>query len=247
MTDRLSREYEINYSHIDNRGAARPSFLWEVMQDTAAAHAQALHVSVDELPILWVLSRVRVRIFRPLHPFERLRCETWCPGARGVSWYRGFDFFAGEEPVGRAHSMWVMLDPVKRRPLRPSSMPVDPELLRVPDETLLKPLPTLFCENAAPHHTHQVRYSDLDINNHVNNVRVVELISDALDLQNRQTGFVSELQVNYIAETVCGAQLTLYRGTAEGAQYIRGETDGSTHFEALARLSPLPSTEGDAP
>ena len=32
MVDLLTREYEVNYSHIDNRGIAKPSFLWNIMQ-----------------------------------------------------------------------------------------------------------------------------------------------------------------------------------------------------------------------
>ena len=92
------------------------------------------------------------------------------------------------------------------------------------------------------HHVHPVLYSDLDVNNHVNNVRVVELVSDALDLQ-RQPGFVSSLQVNYTAETTFGEQLSLLCGTVDGARYVRGEADGKTRFEALATLTPFASQE----
>ena len=38
MVDLLTREYEVNYSHIDNRGIAKPSFLWNIMQDAATVH-----------------------------------------------------------------------------------------------------------------------------------------------------------------------------------------------------------------
>ena len=41
MVDLLTREYEVNYSHIDNRGIAKPSFLWNIMQDAATVHAEA--------------------------------------------------------------------------------------------------------------------------------------------------------------------------------------------------------------
>ena len=101
MADLLSREYEVNYGHIDNRGIAKPSFLWLVMQDAATVHAESLHLAQDELNILWVLSRMKARLTRPLRPYERIRCETWCPGIRGASWYRCFAFFADE--IGRAH------------------------------------------------------------------------------------------------------------------------------------------------
>lgn len=240
MVDLLTREYEINYSHIDSRGIAKPSFLWNVMQDAATVHAEALHIGPLDLRILWVLSRIKVRLHRPLLPYERLRCETWCPGIKGVSWYRCFAFFVGDKQVGDAQSMWVTLDPETHRILRPSAFPEAEQYLHTARGDLFAPLPKLSCDMVRLHHVHDVRYSDLDVNNHVNNVRVVELLSDALELQ-KQPGYVSELQVNYTAETACGEALSLLTGEANGARYIRGEADGKTRFEALASLSPLPN------
>lgn len=239
MVDLLTREYEVNYSHIDNRGIARPSFLWNVMQDAATVHAETLHIGPLGLHVLWVLSRIKVHLTRPLLPYERLRCETWCPGIKGVSWYRSFAFFVNDQPVGDAQSMWVTLDPETHRILRPSTFPEAAQYLHTARGELFAPLPKLSCDTVHPHHVHPVRYSDLDVNNHVNNVRVVELISDTLELQ-KQPGYVSSLQVNYTAETVCGESLSLLTGTADGARYICGEADGKIRFEALASLSPLP-------
>lgn len=243
MAELLSREYEINYGHIDNRGIAKPSFLWHMMQDAATVQAETLHLAADELHILWVLSRMKARLTRPLRPYERVRCETWCPGIRGASWYRSFAFFVDEQPVGDAQSMWVTLDPDTHRILRPSAFPAAEDYLHTARGDLFEALPKLSCDTVRPHHVHAVQYSDLDINNHVNNVRVVELISDALDLQ-RQPGFVSSLQVNYTAETACGEQVALLCGTVDGARFVRGEVDGKAHFEALATLSPFDALEG---
>lgn len=243
MAELLSREYEVNYGHIDNRGIARPSFLWHVMQDAATVHAETLHLAAEELSIVWVLSRMRARLTRPLRPYERIRCETWCPGIRGASWYRSFAFFADEQQIGDAQSMWVTLDPDTHRILRPTAFPAAEGYLHTARGELFEALPKLACDTVRPHHVHAVQYSDLDVNNHVNNVRVVELISDTLDLQ-RQPGFVSSLQVNYTAETAYGESVSLLCGTSDGARYVRGEVDGKTHFEALATLSPFTAQEG---
>lgn len=239
MSDLLTREYEVNYSHVDNRGVARPSFLFHIMQDASTVHAEALHLSPQDLHIVWVLSRMRVTLQRPLLPYERIRCETWCPGVRGVSWYRCFTFLADDQPIGQAQSMWVTLDPTTHHILRPGTFPIAASYQSASRSELFDPLPKLSCDNTRLHHVHPVLYSDLDINNHVNNARVVELISDALDLQ-RQPGFVSALQVNYTAETVYGEQLSLLCGSCDTGRYIRGEADGKPRFEALATLSPLP-------
>lgn len=111
MVELLSREYEISYSHIDNRGIAKPSFLWSMMQDAATVHAEALGLGPAALGVVWVLSRIKATLTRPLLPYERVRCETWCPGFKGPSWYRCFAFYIDDVQVGEAQSMWVTLEP----------------------------------------------------------------------------------------------------------------------------------------
>ena len=245
MADLLSLEYEVNYSHIDNRGVAKPSFLWNIMQDAATVHAEEMHLGPDELHILWVLSRIRARLTRPLRPYERIRWRDLVPRhPRRELVPRLLRFTPGGEPVGEAQSMWVTLDPATHRILRPTSFPIAEDYVHTARGELFDPLPKLSCGSVREHHVHPVQYSDLDVNNHVNNVRVVELISDALDLQ-RQPGFVSSLQVNYTAETAFGEPLSLLCGTVDGARYVRGEVDGQPHFEALAKLTHALSQSGE--
>lgn len=142
MVDLLTREYEVNYSHIDNRGIAKPSFLWNIMQDAATVHAEALHIGPLDLRIVWVLSRMKARLTRPLLPYERLRCETWCPGIKGASWYRSFSFFVDNKPVGDAQSMWVTLEPETHRIVRPSAFPEAEQYLHPPAESCLRRCPS---------------------------------------------------------------------------------------------------------
>ena len=156
---------------------------------------------------------------------------------------RSFSFFVDNKPVGDAQSMWVTLDPETHRIVASGAFPEAEQYLHTSRGELFAPLPKLSCDNVRLHHVHEVRYSDLDVNNHVNNVRAVELISDALDLY-KQPGFVSELQVNYTAETACGESLSLLTGMADSARYIRGEADGRTRFEALATLFAAARPEG---
>ena len=105
MVDLLTREYEVNYSHIDNRGIAKPSFLWNIMQDAATVHAEALHIGPLDLRIVWVLSRIKARLTRPLLPYERLRCETWCPGIEGCKLVPLVSRFFVDNEAGRRRTV----------------------------------------------------------------------------------------------------------------------------------------------
>ncbi|MGE4549719.1 MAG: acyl-CoA thioesterase, partial [Intestinibacillus sp.] len=105
----MESKHTLHFSHIDNHGVSRPSALFEFMQSAATRHANELHIGADDLGILWVLSRMKLYQHRPLRISETLRQQTWCAGAKGASWCRGFRFFAGEEEVAVAYSIWVML------------------------------------------------------------------------------------------------------------------------------------------
>lgn len=229
----------LNFSHIDNRGISRPSALFDLMQDAATEHAYALHLDKDSLGILWVLSRMKVHQLRPLYPGEPLRLETVFDGVKGVSWCRSFYFSdeSGNE-VARGASIWVMLDPHQHRILRPKEVPAAASYMVLPENFAFPG--KLSCEVLCPHHIHTVRYSDLDVNNHLNNVKIVDLIADGLELEHRDGLFVTQMQVNYTAECLCGENIALLVGyQTDGTEYVIGKTDGTLKFEAMARLSSI--------
>lgn len=238
MSDIISRTYEVGISHTDNRNIARPSFLFHIMQDAATVHAADLGIDHNHMNIIWVLSRMKVFLKRPLLPYEQVVCQTWCPGIKGVSWYRNFTFFVGEEEVGHAVSMWVTLDPDTHRMLRPASLEGIESYLNPAEGSLPESLPKLEGTDLSLHHVHLVRYSDLDVNSHVNNAKIVDIISDALDLQDSDK-FVSEMQVNYTSETVCGQALSLFSSNIADNRFICGKTDEKSHFESSIVLSPI--------
>src|SRR5574344_622036 len=125
----FSKTYTVDFSHIDNRGIARPSALFDFMQDAATLHAEELHIGREALRAIWVLSRMKMQLRRPLRPYEELTIKTWCAGIRGACWHRSFSFAVNDEPLGGGHSMWVVLGEESRRILRPSKFPQAQEYL----------------------------------------------------------------------------------------------------------------------
>lgn len=230
----FEKDYALTYSHIDWRGIARPSALFDFMQDAATSHAHALHLDREDIHALWVLSRIQVEIDRPLQPYEALHLSTWCAGIKGASWLRAFDFTVDGAPIGRAISSWVILNSQSHRILRPSTIPAAAEYACADRPTL--PMPgKLDLGSLTPHHTHTVRYSDLDVNRHLNNVRIAALVSDTLDLP--ADAFVRTLQINYTAESPAGTELTLSCAHTDDRFAVRGEADGRIRFEAAGTLA----------
>lgn len=235
--DFFEKTYELHFGLIDNRGVARPSALFDIAQDAATVHAGQLGLSRESMGVLWVLSRMKTELCRPLLPYEQVTVQTWCSGIKGAAWMRSFRFLAAGEPVGAAISSWTILDRETHRILRPTAIEQAQRYLALSPEKAVIP-GKLICPDLREHHIHPVCYSDLDVNNHVNNVKIVDILSDGLDL-NLGEQFVSALQVNYTAESRFGDQIRVMTGQEGGLCYVFGEAGGKTRFEGAAVLSSM--------
>ncbi len=238
MLESFEKDYPLSFADIDNHGFARPSAIFAILQDAATEHADALHIGRDDLQAIWVLSRLHCQLVRPVDVHETIHVKTWCAGIRGAAWLRAFDLSVEGVPLGQALSSWVVLDLAQHRILRPTQIPAAKQYLALTSNCPAAP-GKLACGALHPHHVHTVRYSDLDINGHMNNVKIVDLVCDALELDRRADQFVSELQVNYTAECMPGDPITLSVGESGNLTCVFGTADGAGRFEAAARLSDL--------
>ena len=66
--------------------------------------------------------------------------------------------------------------------------------------------------------THQVRYSDLDHNRHVNNAKYVEWIFDLIDQELLEKSTPSSFYIEYKQEVKSGDEVILYKESAKNEQ-----------------------------
>lgn len=239
-----TNSYRVDSRDVDPFGCCRPSALLGILQEAATDAAANIHASREEMlekhNVFWMLSRIWYRLDRPLLWNERLTVRTCHRGGRGVAMYRDFDLLAGEKNVGEAVSLWVLADRDTRRLFRLSDAPefsgtdggeacksMRLNAIRMPDELEQAELRSL-------------RYSDADINGHVNNTRYADFACDALHLEKLGAGcFVSALRLGYLAECRPGEQVRMLTGEREGKWYVRGEDGGGrVRFDAQLSLSP---------
>lgn len=145
----------------------------DLLQDTAGRHADALGFGMDDLGdtgTTWALTKLHILVQRPLVGGEAYTIQTWPAGTHrlwAIRRYRLLDTNGSE--VGQAISHWMILDRVTHRPQRlPESLtgrnwPEPP----APEATWAN-----FGEVSSldvQSDTFNVRITEIDINNHVNN------------------------------------------------------------------------------
>ena len=241
MNEFYVKSYTIDTTHVDQMNNLRPSVLLSFFQDMATEHAVLMGLTreylVENYNACWIVVRNWYTLKKPLKVNEVLTIKTWHRGASPLIVYRDFDLYVGDELVGEAVAAWVIADVNDRKMLRPSTVeavvnsPVPETVKNVKLKTIRRydDLEQMF--------TRTVRYSDLDVNGHMNNTKYADLILDAFDPCEMEGRYIGELELNYSKECKWGETIEIARRQVEEKWYIEGCCgDDERRFEAMLRL-----------
>jgi len=198
-------KFTVRSYEMDVQGVASVPAICNYLQEVAGNHATELGVAVDHLfkkNMTWVLSRLNLKVFR--FPFwrEEIKIETWPSGRQRKFATRDFLIFDQKHKIlVKATSSWMIVDLKTQKPL---VMPEFMDEIRLPDRkrAIEDNFPKMkLPKNPNSERKFDVRLSDLDINQHVNNVKYIEWALDSVPLEIWRTKVLSELEVSFRAET----------------------------------------------
>lgn len=177
-----NRSFQIRSYELSADQRLTVAMMCNFLQETASNHADALNVGFKECleqGIFWVLSELSVTILSSMPGlYDTVHVKTWPTGFDRYFAYREFELVTADAAqVATASTKWMLVNIEAKKPT-----PV-PTWLR---ERL--PLP-FFKGSKTARYTVQdpvfeklfrVRFSDLDINLHVNNVKMIEWILESV-------------------------------------------------------------------
>lgn len=214
-----TRSFEIHSFDTNTHGVLGMPMVFNYLQDIAGDHADRLAFGYDDLNArnqFWVLSRMYVQMDARLPWHRKLQITTWPRGTEKLFAIRDFVLAdeAGQQ-LGFATSYWLIVDREKRRPQRVDQLAhevADPERPPVYDQPLEK-LPGPNEGYKTP--VFQVRYSDLDLNVHVNNAKYVQWAMDAYPLEFHLKHHAHSIEVNYLHESLPGDEVSIQSQCAD--------------------------------
>lgn len=233
-------KFRIRQNELTRDGFLRANVFFDYMQEIAACHADEIGVGFRTLysaGMMWVLSRLKLKIDRTPRLGETIEVMTYPSGFERLFATREFFFFDenGTE-IASASSCWLLLDSSKFRPLKPAvSLPA-----QLPDNSMRKRnfigLDKLNREEVFDPVDFPVLESMIDVNRHMNNAHYVTHVFDWLAKKTASVPELSEIQVNFIASTAPGALLTASGKLENGKFYVECLQGEELHFQAAGLL-----------
>ncbi|WP_022836646.1 acyl-[acyl-carrier-protein] thioesterase [Salisaeta longa] len=235
------------YAHqVLPRGTASVLTLSNIFQEAAGHHADALGVAMEDLMAAgraWVMARFKIAVERLPRAGDAVAVATWPSGLDGAYATREFIL---RTPTGdrlaAGSSAWLVIDTEQRRPVRP---PAALHALTPPDrEPPVAPsFASLNVPSAPPHRrAFRVRYHDLDLNDHVNNVRYAEWAVETLPVAHLRGHRCTALELHFKAEAVAGDAVEGHAAPAESQAFTHAivrPSDGQTLALARTAWRPL--------
>lgn len=202
----FEQEYRIHYYEIDYKKRALITSLMNYFDDVATCQSEKLRVGIDylrERNLAWMLYKWDIDIYKYPVFGERVIVRTAPHSFYKFYAYRWFEILSqkGEKLVS-ANSQWLFVNTAKKRPMKiPEEMY---EIYKVGADNSLE------IEDIAPPSSvdtekiFNVRYSDIDTNRHVNNVKYAAWAIETVPLDIVLNYTLANLKVTYKKETTYG-------------------------------------------
>ena len=240
MNESFEKEFYLRTADFDCRMDLQPASVLDLFQDVAGEHARVLGIGRDamlENQLIWVIVKVRYRILSMPKQFDRVRVKTWPLPPRRSLFQREYKIMAEDgTPLVLGSSEWVVIHAERRRLMPIGDVyPLKDGFLE--ERNFEDGFPRLsdFEGEGAPCAI-LPRFSELDVNGHVNNTKYANYVMDIVNPSDEE--HISEFMIEYHREVQPNHPLTLSSMRTNGSIDIKGiDPDGARMFTARIVLA----------
>lgn len=240
MTLERELDYRLRWMDFDRYGRLQPASVFDIFQDAATIHANEMGMSRDAMVqrgVFWAVVRSKLEIVKAPEQCQAVKVRTWPHTPTRFSFLRDFTMRdAAGDLLVKAMNEWVLMDLESRTFVSVKdyySGPDDFDETRAFEGKLRKIAD--FAEGNRPVVEIVPRYSDIDVNGHVNNARYANYVIDALNPDER--GAMKTLQIDYRHEVLPGVPLAMHTLVEDGRVVSKGVNEqGETAFACLIEI-----------
>ena len=242
MPEAYQKQLTVTSSECDRFQRLRLSALFSILQEVSITDAERIGLTRDKTldrGFLWVISRMKVEMNRPINYGETITVST-SPGDRMHTVFpRYYTITDAEgEVILRGSALWTLINVNTREAINPEKE--DIEIKGIEEEDRLDlPMGLKNISSDNPASIRQALYSHIDLNGHMNNTRYLDWIDDLFDMHFHEVTAIDQFQINYVQEVEYGDKVELCYEYFQGIYRIDGNVDGHTIFSAYMRTKKI--------
>jgi acyl-ACP thioesterase len=233
FTSIYTHEWDINFTQCAPNGYLKYVDLCNLLQLTAAEHSIIGGLSFNDMQVhhqAWVLSRIRVEISALPKWQDKVTVKTWIESLEGSRSIRNIEMYHDGKKIVGATTFWAVFN-TQLRKAEPLALPHE-HFEKYPDH---KATTESFSRLNILQETEKVTrravvLSDLDIVNHVNNVKYLEWCLDTLPSKSILKQEVKNFEMNFLRELNLNDQVEINISKEERHDFFSVTKEGKVCF-----------------
>lgn len=224
-------EFGIDAYLTDFRGKATLPMIGGFMLQAATKHAEERGFGYSAMTSqrrVWVLSRIAIEVFEYPKNDTVMVLKTWVASVNRLFTERHFSFEdeQGRE-IGFAKSLWASIDLVTRKPTNVLELEGLSDYITEKENPIegMTKIPALKDDYEVATNF-VVKYSDVDINKHLNSMKYIEHFVDVFDIDMFREKEIRRIEINYISEGRYGTKLDILKRTEKDNIFVLEMKDG---------------------
>ena len=224
-----SEDYKIKFHDTNSNEILGPSGVLKYMQESAMLHMKNVRPSYNDLineGKALILSSIRINMYTPIYAYDEIKVNTWACSSRGFTTTRSFEICKGDEVVAEANSIWALVSTTDKKLIKISEVDFSNYGLLPAvelDQAAKVRIPSEMKLNLVGEYT--VRYSDTDLNGHMNNTNYPDLFFNCLPKP--ETKLIKSLAISFLNEAKVGDLLKIYMAKCDGKYFMRSVHEDS--------------------
>ena len=239
FTSIFSKDWEINFTQCLPNGFLKYTDLCNILQLTAAAHSEVGGISfsdMQEFNQAWVLSRMRVEIKELPQWKDIVTVKTWINTLENSRSVRALELYVNGKKMVGCETFWAVFNTKIRRP-EALALPFEHFELYPEQKATQNPFSKINISNETEMVFEKtVVLSDLDIVNHVNNVKYLEWCLDFIDVKLIFNQKIESFEMNFLKELSLRDTIAIHENLISEAMIFSITKDDKTCFALQLNL-----------
>lgn len=211
----------------------RMSDLFRLLEEASIAHTEELGCTRDKTldrGLLWIITRQLVEIDEMPAYDEEIIVRSWQGDMQHVFFPRFYEIERAGNVLIRGQALWMLMNEADRSMVMPEDYDIfipgrpDAEDMMLPAIVVPKDIEV---SESIPLVT---RFSQVDINGHMNNTRYFDIIDDALWGSGDPVRVPKSVLANYLSELRLGEGFTLNEFRDGDTLYFEGSSEEKPYF-----------------
>lgn len=169
------KKFVIRYSEVDKNNEITPISVVKYFQEIGCLHSDSLGVGLEG-PVGWVIIQWKVKLLSTDVKWnDEIIVKTWPSGIVGPYFLRDYEMYKADKLIAIGTSKWVLTDANTHNLMKQNDEIINKFSIvnkKTFNTSMIKLKPE---EKFTKKMIHKVDFTDLDTNEHVNNIKYIEL------------------------------------------------------------------------